>query len=348
MKIKNILHILREVKYLRSVLKRYSGRLVKGEYVLLANFRTLSLQNSETFNFANLYLKKPNESSRLAEIAQRFNKKKSFVNRNKKTTAEYDVIYTSNNYDKTREVKLFSSGKKKLLVICTSQEEKAKQLSQYERFNSSYNMPKVKDNDYYPNAFEISMVSLKTFPEETRALENICQSTATSNPSTTMLEKLSVQELIGFYYEEAEINELLERLSSKINNDILTLELPCCVQHGDLSKENLLYGEADGKTDFWWIDWEHAKERVFFYDYFFYIINSARYYNTAAYDLYMSGGTDEMLKDFFHHFGVKFEPEKRNDYLLIFMIDFLKERVCNFGRVSDLREYCDFLETHGV
>ena len=153
------------------------------------------------------------------------------------------------------------------------------------------------------------------------------------------------EEITDFSYS-AEENELLEGIRSKISKVALLEELPFSVQHGDISKENLLYGEADGKTDFWWIDWEHARERVFFYDLFFYIVNSAFYYNTAAYDLYMGGEADEMLKEFFNHFGVNFDPNKRKDYLLIYMIDFLKERVCAFSRVSALKEYCEFLEAH--
>ncbi len=345
MTIKGVMYILHEVTYLRSVLKKYSGRMEKGEYSLRPNFRTLALKETGPLEFSEKYLKKPNESARMGYIASKFNGIKTFVNKNRKTTAEYDLIYTSNNNEKVREVKLFSSKEKKILVICTSPDEKIKQLSQYERFGGSYNMPKVKENNDYQNAFEISMVGLKEFPHESAALENICNSTVLATPSVATLEKVSAERLVDFSYNE-EMNELLEKLRSKISKEVLDMEIPFCIQHGDISKENLLYGEADGKTDFWWIDWEHARERVFFYDLFFYIINSALYYDTAAYDLYMSGQADETLKAFFSHFGLSFDPEKRRDYLLIYMIDFLKERVCAFSRVSALRDYVEFIETH--
>lgn len=343
MRVKNVFKILKEIKYLRSVLKQYSDRMVKGEYLLLKNFRTISLKNENALDFSKLYFKKPNESARMGQIAQKFNSLKTFVNKNKKTTEEYDIIYTSNNNNKIREVKLFSSKQKKMLVICVSEEEKQKQIKQYERFHSAYNMPLVKDIGYYENAFEISLISIKEFPEERKALKSICDSTVLATSSPEKCKKVSAEEITDFSYS-AEENELLEGIRSKISKDALLEELPFSVQHGDISKENLLYGEADGKTDFWWIDWEHARERVFFYDLFFYMINSAYYYNDEALRLYLSGEMDEILKAFFNHFGVKFNSEKRKDYLLIYMMVFLKERVCAFGRVSALREYVEFLE----
>ena len=88
------------------------------------------------------------------------------------------------------------------------------------------------------------------------------------------------------------------------------------------------------------------RERIFFYDYFFYIINSAIYYDTKAYECYMSGEADENLKDLFSHFGLEFDSKKRRDYFLLFAVAFLKERVCDFGRVAALKTYCDFIESH--
>ena len=127
---------------------------------------------------------------------------------------------------------------------------------------------------------------------------------------------------------------------------MMDIAIPLSLQHGDLSKDNLLYGECDGKKDFWWIDWEHADERVFFYDYFFYITNSAIYYDTLAYEHYMSGEADEDLKCFFDHFGLKYTPERKKDYFLIFSVVFLKERVCDTGRLETLKTYCNFINTH--
>jgi len=346
MKIRSAWNILREIRYMRSVIKCYSDRLAAGKYIVLDGFRAMALNDEETLRCARYYFTKPGVNHRMASIAARLNKSGYYVNKNKKSNAEYEAVYTANNYDKDREIKLFSFKRNKILTVCTSSNEMEKQIAQYESFGSAYSMPGVKKSESYPNSFEISMIALETFPGDYAALHTISRSTVGFNPEPDGLKREKAEALIKHSYDSEEIISLLNTLSSQIDESVLKLEIPLCIQHGDLSKDNLLYGNVDGKSDFWWIDWEHAGERAFFYDYFFYIINSALYYDTKSYDLYMSGGVDENLKNFFLHFGLTFEPEKRRDYFILFAIVFLKERVCDFGRVAALKTYCEFIETH--
>ena len=56
---------------------------------------------------------------------------------------------------------------------------------------------------------------------------------------------------------------------------------------------------CEGKRDFWWIDWEHAGERIFFYDYFFYILHSALYFGREPFEAYLGGEGDEELSALF-------------------------------------------------
>ena len=346
MKIKSVLNIFREIRYMKSVLKAYSDRLSAGKYVLFDGFRAMALNDSQTLTHAHSYFDKPGINPRMASVARKLNKMGYYTNKNKRSTAEYEAFYTANNYDKCREVKLFSFRNQKILTICTSASEAEKQISQYKLYSKAYSMPTVKKNESYPNAFEISMISLKDFPGNVLALNSISQSTVRFYPATNNLARMPARELIKHVYNNSEIDLLLGELCSKIDPSVLDLEIPLCVQHGDLSKDNLLYGECDGKIDFWWIDWEHAKERPFFYDYFFYIINSALYYDVGAYEYYMNGGADQDMEMFFKHFGLSFDKEKRKDYFLIFAVYFLKERVCDFGRVAALKKYCEFIQTH--
>ncbi len=345
MKFKNALKLMKEVKYLYSLLKRYGGSLVNGRYYIYSSFRAMTLDEKQSRERSYAYFNKSNVNHRLANIAKFINKTGCFYNR-KKSTAEYDAIYTANNYDKLREIKLFSFRRNKILTICTSPFELDKQLTQYECFRASYNMPTVNNSDRYPNSFEVSMITLKTFPGDIMALDAIYRSTVQFNPTLEILHRENARELIKHSYDNEEINSLLQKLCAKISDDVLDINIPFCTQHGDLSKDNLLYGDCDGKLDFWWIDWEHARERLFFYDYFFYILNSAMYYDTKAYDCYMNGEADEGLKSFFSHFGLEFDPHKRKDYFLLFAVVFLKERVCDFGRTAALKAYSDFIESH--
>lgn len=339
-----LLSVLKEITYLRSIIKCYGGSLEQGRYHLFDNFRSMCLVGSK--DKAAIYFDREKSTPKKVSIVKKLNKLGYYKNSNKKTTAEYEAFYSANNFDRIREVKLFSFKRGKILTLCTSQNEAEKQLSQYNTFSSAYNMPKVAGKDRYPNSFEISMIDIKPLPNDLEALSTILDCTEKYNPSIDGLERKSAKELIDFSYENQEMNSLLKLIADKINPNVLEYEIPLCMQHGDISKDNLIYGEADGKTGFWWIDWEHVDKRTFFYDFFFYIINSAMYFDTKSLDCYMNGDADNVLQKTFSHFGLEFTPESRKDWLLVFMIEFLKERVCDFGRVEALKKYCEFVEEH--
>lgn len=346
MHLKTALYYSREFRYLKSTLRLYGNRLVRGKYRLLDGLRAVSLEDTETLECSQRYFGKARSGGKVFFAVDKLNKWGYYTNKNKKSTQEYEAFYTANNDDKIREVKLFSFKRQKILTICTSASEKQKQLEQTAAFSSAYMMPAVKNDNRYDNAFEVSMVRVNPRPEDCFAMENIINSTIKFNTSPGNLQKRIAKELIEFSYENEEMNTLLESIVSKIDSSVLNESVSLCMQHGDLSKENLMYGESDGKTGFWWIDWEHAGNRVFFYDFFFYIINSALYYDTRAFEYYMSGELDHLLKGFFDHFGWEFVPEKRRDYFLIFAVDFLKERVCSYEHIEALKAYCEFINNN--
>ena len=83
---------------------------------------------------------------------------------------------------------------------------------------------------------------------------------------------------------------------------------------------------------------------LFFYDYFFYIINSAFYGDLGAYSTYINGENDDALQRWFEYFGLSFDPESRFDYFLIFAVVFLKERVCDKGNLNALKKYFELIQ----
>lgn len=343
MKIITILQKLKQIRYMRKTLKQYSDSLVRGNYLLLDNFRSLSLNMDEAKSQAKRYFCNTEPYQKDVVLARWLNKMRFFRNPNKKTTAEYEAVYTANNFDKVREVKLFSFSENKVLVICTDAWECDKQLAWYDKYSCAYNMPKVEKKERYKNAFEISMINVTEIPSEASALEAILRSCMNYNQTPSGLKRISAKELTSFSYHDQEIQLLLQRLYDKIEPSCLELELPLCMQHGDLSKENLMYGDADGKTGYWWIDWEHIEDRVFFYDFFFYILNSAMYHDDDTLNCYLNGEADVVLKEAFSYFGLNYIPEKKTDYLLIFAIIFLKERVCEKGNVGALKKYVNLI-----
>ena len=339
-----VLALLKRAKYMKSVLKKYQSVLSPGRYRLFENFRSACLNDAAALAEATKYFPVDKPNSARMRIASVLNKSRYFSLRCPTSTGEYEAVYVANNFDAVRETKLFSFRQRKILTFCTGQEQMNKQLQEYDQLHHAYKMPSVVRNENFENALDVAMIGRLDFPGNGCALTAIAEATVSYNADTAVLSRKSVKELIAFSYGDEAMNTYLTGLAEDISEDVLSNSIPLCMQHGDLSKDNLIYGESGGETAFWWIDWEHRKERVFFYDYFFIIINSALYDDIGAFQCYICGENDETLKTYFSHFGMKYDPNKRWDYFLAFAIAFLKERVCDLGHVGALIKYCDLIK----
>lgn len=344
--IRSILVMLKETRYIGGVLKEYSDVLTPGKYYIYNSFRAMSVQHVHVRMSADqlFHMQRPYKARE--KTARVLNRLKYFANRNRCSSGEFEAFYIANNEEEHREVKLFSFKNKRVLAICVNRDAMDRQLQEYQELGHAYKMPAVVKSDRYDGALETDLVERRTFPGDNAALTTIARATAAYNPEPDKLFYKSIEELIEFSYGDEEINVLLGRLAEGVASELLLCRLPICLQHGDLSKDNLLYGESQSCEDFWFIDWEHKKERVFFYDYFFYLLNSGFCGDVGALSCYMSGENDGVLREFFQHFKLEFCPDKRRDYLLVFAICFLKERVCNLGNVGTLKAYCELIDSH--
>ena len=341
MGIKTTVHRVKQLLFMRKMLKQYAPYMKRGKYMLFPSMRALASRDGDSLDNAKQYF--------IHHTKTRENRIVSFVNkhtffRNKKGNGRYEALYVANNFDKKREVKLFSFAEQKILTICVSEEECEAQLKEYGLLHEAYGMPATFPSSLFPCAHEISMISLSPRPDESEALATIASSCKKFNPDTSALSRASVDELLSFAYPDKEMNELLERLKEHIGFDGLPKAFPLCLQHGDLSQDNLMYGSADGTKGFFWIDWEHKRDRIFFYDFFFYILNSAFCSDVfTPLGAYISGACDEILTDFFDYFGLSYDPQRKKDYFLLYAIVFLKERTCDLGRLAATQKYVDFL-----
>lgn len=344
MKIKRIWEIFREICYLRSLLKKYGNALLPGRYLLLPGMRAI-VHDDEVSRANALTYFSWNKGRKFSRLINFLNKKSCFFNKLKNSSGEYEAIYTANNYDKIREVKLFSFVKKKILTVCVSENEREKALRLYSSFHKAYPMPPVVRSSEYPNCYEIAMISLSAPPCQLDALASIAESVAAASPCEEVLQRKLLIEITDLPFEGK-----MKQLLSPLVDSLTMVEidaLPVCPQHGDLSIANLLFGDCEGRKAFYWIDWEHLGNRTFFYDYFFYIFVTAVGGEDSFLRRYISGECDSHLIPFFRHFGVEYDAQKRDKYLLMFALEFLKERVCSRGYIAALERYCAFLETHG-
>ena len=336
--------LLKRAKYMKSVLKKYRGVLSPGKYRLFDNFRSVCLDDPSVCAEAFKCFPVDGSSVVRMRMARMLNKIGYLSLRCPNSTAEYDAVYVANNYNKVRETKLFSFPNRKILTFCTSYEQMNKQLQEYDQLHHAYKMPAVEQNRKFENALNVAMIHRLDFPGDNRALTAIAEATVSYNPDVTVLAVETVKELIAFSYDDETMSAHLAALTEGVDAQLQSATLPICMQHGDLSKDNLIFGESEGETAFWWIDWEHRRDRVFFYDYFFYMLNSALYKDVGAFECYMSGEHDETLRMVFSHYGLAFDPSHKWNYFLVAAIVFLKERVCDLGNMSALVRYCDLIK----
>ena len=346
MRLRTIKRILHEIRYYKKLIKKYGDSLLPGHYVLFPNMRAIVADNAFSIESAKAYFKNEMPSGRILKLISKLNESNYYFNKKQATSKRYEALYAANNYDEVREVKLFSFQRKEILTLCVSNEDCKKQILGYKKWQPYFKMPTVSKRDEYNNAYEISMVELKQRPSDLLALNSIidCFSTYRKINNEDLIKE-PVSEIINFCYAE-DINFILKKLVSGISPEVLELKIPVCLQHGDLSRDNLLYGKCDGVIDFWWIDWEHAGNRLFIYDYFFYILNTAIYFSDLeGIDRYLNGDCDEALKEYFELFNIRYDPKYRKDYFMVFAIAFLKERVCDLGNIQALEMYYDFINS---
>ena len=341
MGIRTYFHYVKQIRFLKKTMKRCHPYLKNGTYMLFPSMRALACTAGDSVENAKKYFihHTKKKTNRVIEYAN-----KHAIFKNKKGNGLFEAIYIANNFDKKREVKLFSFQDHKILTLCVSEEENQNQLAEYEQLHNVYGMPKVTRSSLFPHAHDISMVALSERPSESKVLEEILAATVKFNPEIAALSHAETEQFLSLGYDNAEMNSILAKLKEQINSEGLPESFPLCLQHGDLSQDNLMYGTADGVTGFYWIDWEHKRERIFFYDFFFYILNSAYCSDiTAPLTAYTSGACDELLKEYFNHFGLTYDPGRKKDYFLIFLIFFVKERLGTSAHLPALKSYTEYL-----
>ena len=98
MKIKSILKILSEVKYMKSVLHRYGDSLARGTYYQHASFRAFSLDEPSTRERAAVYFDKGVPIEKKKAVAEALNKIGFYKNRNKNRMGDYQDDHDGTHY----------------------------------------------------------------------------------------------------------------------------------------------------------------------------------------------------------------------------------------------------------
>ena len=343
--IKTLWHLYHKLKYLKKTFNKYKQSLAPGSYFLHPCMRAIVLQDEYFRTKLDVYFAQmPYYSG--GQLTVKYINKYGILKNKKNAGSEYQAMYIANNSEKVREIKLFSISKQKILTICTCEEEWKRQIYLYSLLHEAYHLPKITTAEEYENSYFVDMVDLLPIPNNKSAIVEIADSTKKFNSAN--LQK-KINEVLTYKYEDNRFETILDQISGQISPEVMNDNITLCMQHGDLSSENLIYGESNHRVGYWWIDWEHVKERVFYYDVFFYIQHSAFYCNNdIILEEFLSGNFDSILSDLFLHFGHTYIPERRKEYFCVFIIVFLMERICDKGYFEALKKYFNFMIRKGI
>ena len=139
----------------------------------------------------------------------------------------------------------------------------------------------------------------------------------------------------AFYSNEELFDEQCSLFENRFGRSVLLHEKAGSIvapTHGDLWSSNVIYnGEKYYVTDF-----ERVGERYFLFDFFTFIfsewlLNS----NSILIENYFSGCYDGLLNRMFSSTPIRFEKDKKNEYILSFLVAITYERWRNYSVIDE-------------
>jgi hypothetical protein len=317
-----------------------SRYLKSGEYIFDESFTYIYLKDSKTsaltikmFKSSYQVLRYDNEGSLLkvliSNILKRIFLKKLVIDKKIEENIFFGNVYLPATQGK--KGKIFDLIDNKVLSLFDDKLDFDKKIQSYRYFNDFFPIPKI---DTYDN-------------ENLLVIEE-CINYKT-NVNWNKIDRMSVIEDIFFRYISyfkvviKENNytkkipmEVVEDLSKDIrfitsikNNiadELLETKIPFVKLHGDLWTSNILINNLNSKQ-IYYIDWEHSKNYVFFYDFFFLMWNEVIHNQDYSYiDDYFSGQYNAYFEKIFALFNMEFQDEYKLDYFNIFFLVQFKER----------------------
>ena len=293
-KIKEYVHT---VKLLFLIPRRYADYLIDGEYrwnvsaTVLFSDKEADVVNDE---LSAIFLNISTTKNVLRELFCKWVRFR--IKKNPKVFWGQFLSISSS----AKELRIFDLRSRKLLTVFEDTKRASKLLKQRDYWNMY--IPTVKYSIYNASTIiepllkKISFSSLEVFP--------------------TILS-------IYTNYYEAINNGDLEFCHIDVEDEMNMCKLPILMTHGDLWKSNVIY---DGEKVYI-IDFEHSKNRVFYYDLFTYMLMDFAFFNDLSiWQNYLSGVYDQAFSRAFSALGVVYYPCYKIKYYKVFLDSFKSDR----------------------
>lgn len=339
--------VLNYIKRKKKIINSFDGKteyMSAGTYVLDDSLKYFTRNDKGTKDSANKILQTDYYSflQRLVVMLMRktlFRKKVTIREQNIQIAGFSGTVFRpvrgTNGYNDSR---IFDLEHKKVLSIFTEENEFQSVIENYEYFNQYFPMPKIlwADNKGLQIMEElVSFQPYNSWSEEDYlyVLDEIFDryfeylSMCCHDPMTSNKTAINV-------YQSLSKNNEIQFLMDKINPAFFKINIPYRKLHGDLWTSNILFAKGE-KNPIKFIDWEHSKEFMFFYDIFNFMWLEYYVHNNLIYlDKYFSGEYDDPFERIFSLFKLPFAETCRMDYLNIFLLNFFEKRLVYLDEID--------------
>lgn len=236
---------------------------------------------------------------------------------NSSSLFEGTVFLASSNQN---SIKIFDFEKKEVLTIYKNKDEYNNYINNIDYFSTWFSIPEVIYKEEVKGLIIEKYIESKNMDLwRKQDYENLMQDIFKRYTLYTRNAKQEDFFIGSDCVKELNIeNDFLAHIIDNTSTEVLEMKFPKFKLHGDLWSSNVLMVNEH----VYYIDWDNAKEFIFFYDVFFIMWNE--FIKRENYDLinsYIKGEYDSLFNELFNICGVVYERDKKIDYLNLFFIN---------------------------
>ena len=293
---------------LRSVFDNCKEYLKKGIYVIADNY---TLKNSISNNTVSVFSDYYNEKNPIKKVFNNLiSKRKYVVSEKNDYNGELIVVSSSRKqykiFDFDNKIVITKYKSKKQYFLCKSNYDYAKKIYRTSEI--------IKFDNQKLTTFERYLINNFNDKNNEIIYEKILFDYINNNTNYDTIKKSEITMPKKFKKYD---------ILCKIYNNLIAenyIGFTKIKSHGDLWSSNIIYSH----NNVYYIDFETINYYSFFYDIFFYMYSEA--YLKGDYTLlfnYFNGKYDTIFIEYFKKFDSKYNPDKKNIYLLYFIYEYV-------------------------
>lgn len=318
-----IIRIIKEAKEVKKTLLENQKYLKPGKYKVNTAYKKIGyISSKDSLDFLEknkFHLQRESGFFYRTKLIIR-KSIESFFKVKIKNDNEYNasLLMLTNNDD----LKLFNFEKQKIYNVFFDKIMYEKIKEAYNTFGDFFDVPLLKNIDEQQIITEkyIEFVPYQQLDEKeaNNAIEKIFENYYNyfSSLDKNNIKWISIYELIEQLkkYSNNETKTLINKLIKKIPLKNYNDKFPIVKCNGDIVFYNILFN----KNKYYFIDWEHYNNYIFFYDFFNIITLEAYTGNYKYLNYYFSGKYDEYFNKIFNIFNIDFNDKQY--YLDLFVL----------------------------